>query len=100
MFPIEVGCRGFPATSLRYFLQKVGLDPKHLKKATKEIALAADTSSRWLLLKRANSEAYRLRGETLVNPRHLLTMQRGPQQCGCSAHLLTVEYHHKDTISK
>ncbi|TDH01092.1 hypothetical protein EPR50_G00176520 [Perca flavescens] len=53
--PIEVGCRGFPATSLRYFLQKVGLDPKHLKKATREITVAAETSSRWLWLKRAHS---------------------------------------------
>ena len=25
LFPIEVGCRGFPATSLRYFLQKLGM---------------------------------------------------------------------------
>ena len=52
LFPIEVGCRGFPATSVRYFLQRVGLEPKHLKKATREIAMAAETSSRWLWLTR------------------------------------------------
>ena len=46
LFPIEVGCCGFPATSVRYFLQRVGLEPKHLKKATREIAMAAETSSR------------------------------------------------------
>ncbi|KAJ8351555.1 hypothetical protein SKAU_G00230310 [Synaphobranchus kaupii] len=55
VFPIEVGCRGFPATSVRYFLQKFGLEPKHLKIATREIAMAAETSSRWLWLMRAHS---------------------------------------------
>ncbi len=33
--PIEVGCRGFPAKSVHYFLQKVGLEPRQLKKATR-----------------------------------------------------------------
>lgn len=55
LFPIEVGCRGFPATSVRYFLQRVGLEPKDLKKATREIAMAAETSSRWLWLTRDRS---------------------------------------------
>lgn len=55
LFPIEVGCRGFPATSVRYFLQKIGLDPKQLKKATGEIATVAETTSRWIWLKRAHS---------------------------------------------
>ena len=53
LFPIEVGCRGFPATSTRYFLQKIGLEPKLLKKALGEIATAAETSSRWIWLTRA-----------------------------------------------
>ena len=43
LFPIEVGCCGFPATSVRYFLQRVGLEPKHLKKATREITMAVET---------------------------------------------------------
>lgn len=49
-FPIEVGCRGFPAKSVCYFLQRIGLDPKQLK-ITREIATAAESSSRWLWLK-------------------------------------------------
>ena len=48
LFPVEVGCRGFPASSVRYFLQKLGLPPKEVKKATKEIGGAAEISSRWL----------------------------------------------------
>ncbi len=55
LFSIEVGCHGFPATSVRYFLQKIGLDPNQLKKATEEIAAAAETSSRWLWLLRDRS---------------------------------------------
>lgn len=55
MFPIEVGCRGFPATSVRYFFQKLGLEAKHVKKALKEIGQVAETSSRWLWLRRAHS---------------------------------------------
>ncbi len=45
LFLIEVGCRGFPATSVRYFLQKIGVEPKRLRKATGEIAAAAAKSS-------------------------------------------------------
>lgn len=54
-YPIEVGCRGFPAKSVNYFLQRVGLEPNQLKKATRDIAAAAESSSRWLWLKRAHS---------------------------------------------
>ncbi len=54
-YPIEVGCRGFPAKSVRYFLQRMSLEPKQLKKATRDIAAAAESSSRWLWLKRAHS---------------------------------------------
>eukprot|EP00064_Thunnus_orientalis_P005053 superscaffoldBa00000481_g5066 len=32
MFPMEVGCCGFTATSMHYFLQKIGLEPKQLRK--------------------------------------------------------------------
>lgn len=55
LFPIEVSCHGLPATSVHYFLQKSALEPKQLKKATVEIAMAAETSSRWLWLMRACS---------------------------------------------
>ena len=47
LFPIEVGARGFPAMSVRRFLQKIGLEPRQLRKAINEIATAAETSSRW-----------------------------------------------------
>lgn len=43
-YPIEVGCRRFPAKSVSYFLQRMGLDPKQLKKATRKIAEAAEPS--------------------------------------------------------
>ena len=55
LFPVEVGCRGFAASSVRCFLQRIGLEPKQLKKATGEIAMAAESSSRWLWLRRACS---------------------------------------------
>ncbi|KAL1247042.1 hypothetical protein QQF64_034477 [Cirrhinus molitorella] len=54
-YPIEVGCHGFPARSVCYFLQRVGLESKQLKKATRDIAAVAESSSRWLWLKRAHS---------------------------------------------
>jgi len=52
MFPIKVGYHGFPATSLCYFLGQI---QNFLKKTTREIALAAETSSKWLWLRRAHS---------------------------------------------
>ncbi len=51
--PIEIG--SFLAKSVCYILQKVGLEPEQLKKATRDKAAAAETSSRWLWLKRAHS---------------------------------------------
>lgn len=54
-YPIEVGCRGFPAKSVSYFLQKVGLEPMQLKRATRDIAAAAESGSRWLWMRRAHS---------------------------------------------
>ena len=52
---LSIVCRGFPATSVRYFLQKIGLEPRLLKKATGEIATVAETTSRWIWLTRARS---------------------------------------------
>ncbi len=43
LFPIEVGCRGFPATSVHYFLKKIGFESKRQRKATGEIAAAAES---------------------------------------------------------
>ncbi len=52
LFPIEVGCRGFPSSSTRYLLKQLGLLPTHLKKAIKAIGATAETCSRWVWLKR------------------------------------------------
>lgn len=53
LFPIDVSCRGFPATSVRHFLQKTGMKPKHLRRG--EIASAAEEGSRGLWLTRHRS---------------------------------------------
>lgn len=46
-----------PATpSECYFLQREGLEPKQLKKATGDMAAAAESNSRWLWLMRAQSQ--------------------------------------------
>lgn len=86
-FPIEVSCRGFPAKSVRHFLLRIGLEPKQLKIATREIATVAKPNE--LILgtlpqAKANQpshsgEVYRLRGETHATLRYLLTMRNGFQ---------------------
>ena len=53
-FPIEIGCRGFPGKSLRFFFQQLGLPPSKTKKAVKAIGAAAESSSRWLWLRRGD----------------------------------------------
>ena len=53
-YPIEVGCRGFPGKSLRYFLQQIGLQSLKLQKAVKAISMVAESSSRWLWIMRGN----------------------------------------------
>lgn len=50
LFPIEVGCHSFPATSVCCLLQKTELEPRRLRKAAGEVAVAAETSLRWLWL--------------------------------------------------
>ncbi len=51
-FPVEVGCRGFPGSSLRTMLKELGIQPANLKKAIKEIGASAESCSRWLWLRR------------------------------------------------
>ncbi|CAM4733730.1 unnamed protein product [Leuciscus chuanchicus] len=105
-YPIEVGCRGFPAKSVRYFLQKMGLEPKQLKKATRGIAAAAESSSRWLWLKRAHSwnpsagEVFRLRGETPETLRSLLMMWKGSNNVDASRNTILEEVLHHHSKSK
>ena len=52
LFAIEVGCRGFPAGSLRHFLKQLGLSPAQLKSAIRTIGNVAQGSSRWLWIQR------------------------------------------------
>ena len=51
-YPIEVGCRGFPAPSLWKMFQDMGVVGKQRKMAVKLIAKAAERSSSWLWLRR------------------------------------------------
>ena len=54
-FPIEVGCRGFVATSLVTTLTKLGIRGKTRKKVVREVGEAAEKASNWLWLKRTDS---------------------------------------------
>lgn len=51
-FPIEVGCRGFVSTTTRYFLRSLGIQSLKLKQAIKAVSAEAESSSRWLWLKK------------------------------------------------
>lgn len=54
VFPIEVGCGGFPS-SVQLFLQRIGLEPRQMNNALREIASPAEESSRWLWLTKDRS---------------------------------------------
>ena len=48
VLPVEVGCRGYIARSTASYLRGIGLNGQEQRKATKEIQLAAETSSSWI----------------------------------------------------
>lgn len=50
--PVEVGCRGFIATSTSRFLREMGVRGKSHRQAVKDLAAAAEKGSRWLWIKR------------------------------------------------
>ncbi len=50
--PVEVGCRGFVASSTTRLLKEVGIRGQAQRKTIKGLATAAERSSHWLLLKR------------------------------------------------
>ncbi len=50
--PVEVGCRGFVASSTTRLLKEVGIRGQVQRKTIKDLATAAERSSHWLLLKR------------------------------------------------
>ncbi|XP_052240804.1 uncharacterized protein LOC127851227 [Dreissena polymorpha] len=51
-YPIEVGCRGFPAPSLGNMFQDMGIEGQARKLAIKKVSQAAERSSSWLWLRR------------------------------------------------
>ncbi|XDV11573.1 hypothetical protein PO909_000474, partial [Leuciscus waleckii] len=52
VWPVEVGCRGFVASSTTRLLKEVGIRGQSQRRAIKELATAAERSSHWLWLKR------------------------------------------------
>ena len=52
VWPVEVGCRGFVASSTTRLLKEVGIRGQAQRRAIKELATAAERSSHWLWLKR------------------------------------------------
>ena len=52
LFPVEVGCRGFPAQSAWSVLTKLGISGKERKSAVRRIGEAAERASCWLWFKR------------------------------------------------
>ncbi|CAC5364749.1 unnamed protein product [Mytilus coruscus] len=48
LFPVEVGCRGFPAQSVWRMLQAMGIVGKARKTAVRQLGEAAECSSCWL----------------------------------------------------
>jgi len=51
-YPVEVGCRGFPAPSLGNMFQDVGIVGQARKLAIKKALQSAEKSSSWLWLRR------------------------------------------------
>ena len=50
--PVEVGCRGFVATSTSRLLREMGVRGKAHRQAVKDLSRAAEKGSQWLWLKR------------------------------------------------
>ena len=49
---VEVGCRGFVATSTSRLLREMGVRGKAHRQAVKDLSRAADKGSQWLWMKR------------------------------------------------
>ena len=52
LLPVEVGCRGFVATSRTRLLETLGVRGQAFRQAVKSLSEAAEQSSNWLWLKR------------------------------------------------
>ena len=53
--PVEVGCRGFVASSTAKLLREVGVRGQEYRKTIKELANIAETTSHWLWMKRSDN---------------------------------------------
>ena len=53
--PVEVGCRGFVATSTSRLLREMGVRGKAHRQAVKDLSRAAEKGSQWLWIKRKDS---------------------------------------------
>ena len=51
-FPVEIGCRGFVATSVRRWMRVAGIGVKKGKVMTKALQETAEKASHWIWLKR------------------------------------------------
>lgn len=54
-FPVEVGCRGFIATSVRKWMREAGLGPKKASAMTKTLQDTVEKASHWVWLKREDN---------------------------------------------
>ena len=52
VLPVEVGCRGFVATSTTKLLKRLGVRGQAFRRAIKSLSEAAERSSRWIWIKR------------------------------------------------
>ena len=52
IFPVEVGCRGFPSQSVWKMMGAMGIKGKTRKSSVKALAKAAERASSWLWLRR------------------------------------------------
>jgi hypothetical protein len=55
VLPVEVGCRGFVATSITRLLKGVGVRGQAFRKAIRSLSEAAERSSRWIWIKRKDT---------------------------------------------
>ena len=52
LFPVEIGCRGFPVQSLWRMLSKLGIKAGDRKRAVWRLGQAAEKAPNWLWMKR------------------------------------------------
>ena len=55
VLPVEVGCRGFVATSTSRLLREMRVRGKAHRQAVKDLSRAAEKGSQWLWMKRKDS---------------------------------------------